>query len=176
MPLLVLIALLFVAVFALWALLLPFSLWQRYRHGHARRRASAWMVRANTWLLAASVPLFMAGAWIGSYWMPHAVRDAALGLCAGVVVGIVSLWLTRFEREAGQLFYTPNRWLILALTGLVAMRIGFGLWAGWQRFAANAAPPLALWAQAGGVIGVGGILLGYYLAYTWGLRARATPV
>jgi len=172
MPLLLLLPILLLALFVLWALLLPLSLWQRYRRGRARRRAPAWIVRGNAWLLAASVPVFLTGAWIGSYWMPHALRDAAFGTGAGVVVGIVSLWLTRFERTQGELFYTPNRWLVLGLTGLVAARIAFGLWTGWQRLAMTTSSSLALWLQAGGVIGLGGVLLGYYLAYTWGLRAR----
>ena len=172
MPLLLLIPLLFLAVFVLWALLLPFSLWQRYRLGRARRGVQGWVVRANAWLLAASVPMFLVTAWIGGHWMPHALRDAAVGLGAGVIVGIASLWLTRFERVDGRLFYTPNRWLVLALTGLVAARIAFGLWSAWQLREVHASSPFVLWLQAGGVLAVGGVLVGYYLAYTWGLRAR----
>jgi len=172
MPLLLLIPLLFLAVSVLWALLLPFSLWQRYRLGRARRGVQGWVVRANAWLLAASALMFLVAAWIGAYWMPHALRDAAVGLGAGVIVGIASLWLTRFERVDGRLFYTPNRWLILALTGLVAARIAFGLWSAWQARDVHASPPFVLWLQAGGILAVGGVLLGYYLAYTWGLRAR----
>jgi hypothetical protein len=156
----------------LWALLLPFSLWQRYRLGRARRSAQGWVVRANAWLLAASVPMFLIAAWISGRWMPQALRDAVLGLGAGVLIGIASLWLTHFERVDGRLFYTPNRWLVLALTSLVATRIAFGLWSAWQARDVETASSFVLWLQTGGVLAVGGVLVGYYLAYTWGLRAR----
>jgi hypothetical protein len=174
MPLLLLFPLLMVAVFVLWALLLPFSLWQRYRHGRARRRVQPWIVRANAWLLAASVPVFLAGAWLTTHWMPHALRDALSGSCVGVLVGIAGLRLARFERADDEWFHTPNRWLVLAMTTLVAARLAFGLWTGWRHVAASASSPFAAWLHAGGVIGVGGMLLGYYLAYTWGLRVRVS--
>src|SRR5690606_17232760 len=53
MPVLLLPALLLVMVLV-WALLLPVALWQRYRRGRARRRATPWLVRANAWALLAS--------------------------------------------------------------------------------------------------------------------------
>ena len=54
MPLL-LIPLLVMGAVALWALLLPFALIQRYRHGKARRRIQGWVVHVNAWLLLLSV-------------------------------------------------------------------------------------------------------------------------
>jgi hypothetical protein len=167
MPVLLLVPLVVLVVVALWALLLPVSLWARYRSGTARRRAQGWVIRANAWLLAASCALYLGSAWISAHWIAHASRDAALGLLAGVATGIVGLWLTRFERGGTTLVYTPNRWLVLALTGLVAARLVAGLWLAW-----GDAGPADAWLQAGSLFGVGGVLLGYYLAYTWGLRAR----
>jgi hypothetical protein len=152
---------------ALWVLLLPLTLWARYRAGRARRRAQAWVVRANAWLLVVSLALFALSAWIAGHWAPQALRDAALGALGGGALGIVGLWLTRFEREAGALVYTPNRWLVLGLTGLVAVRLLAGLWLAWHGDGASSG-----WLQAGSLFAVGGVLLGYYLAYTWGLRAR----
>ncbi|MFS8064226.1 MAG: hypothetical protein ACMG5Z_06510, partial [Luteimonas sp.] len=92
MPIVLLLPLLVVAVFMLWVVLLPFALVQRYRNGRARRRAQSWMVRANAWLLAFSTLLFLLGAWISSRWLHAALRDATLGLMAGVVIGIAGLW------------------------------------------------------------------------------------
>jgi hypothetical protein len=171
MPLLLLLPLLVLAVLALWALLLPFSLWARYRAGRARRRAMPWVIRANAWLLVVSVAIFLGSAALTSHWLPGALRDACIGLLAGIALGVASLWATRFERDTSGFWFTPNRWLVLGLTLLVAARIVAGLWAGWERVGREAASP-AVWASAGGWLGVGGLLLGYYLAYTWGLRAR----
>jgi hypothetical protein len=167
MPALLLIPLVVLVVVALWALLLPVSLWARYRAGTSRRRAQGWVIRANAWLLVASCGLYLGSAWISAHWVAHASRDAMVGMLAGTAVGIAGLWLTHFERDEGGLVYTPNRWLVLALTLLVAARLVAGLWLAWHD-----AGPADAWLQAGSLFGVGGVLLGYYLAYTWGLRAR----
>ncbi len=171
MPVL-LIPLLVLALFALWLLLLPLSLWARYRNGRARRRAQGWVVRGNAWLIAASVPIFVISSWMTSRWVPDALRDALIGLLAGALLGIVSLWLTRFERDGQTLWYTPNRWLMLALTIMVAMRILAGLWAGWRHLASDTPNALSQWLDAGAWAAIAGLFLGYGVAYLWGLRAR----
>ena len=172
MPVLLLIPLVVLVVVALWALLLPFSLWARYRAGRARRRAQGWVIRANAWLLVASLAIYLLSAWIASIWIASALRDAAIGALAGGAVGIAGLWLTRFEHVDAGLYYTPNRWLVLGLTALVAARIAAGLWLAWRDAGGTT---VESWLQAGSLFGVGGVLLGYYLAYTWGLRARLPP-
>ena len=168
MPVLLLIPLLVLVVVALWALLLPVSLWARYRAGRARRRAQGWVIRANAWLLLASLALYLLSAWIASHWVAPALRDAALGALAGGALGIAGLACTRFEHDDAGLFYTPNRWLVLGLTALVAVRIVAGFWLAWH----DASDRPDAWLQAGSLFGAGGLLLGHYLVYTWGLRSR----
>ncbi len=172
MPLLLIPLLLVFAV--LFLLLLPLSLWQRYRVGRARRRTLGWLVALNAWLLLASVPCFLLAAWLGSFWSEHALHDAGLGLVAGIGLGIIGLWLARFEPGDRDLYYTPNRWLVLALTALVCLRIALGLWWAWQRAAGTTAATggWQLFVQAGGLWSVGGLLLGYATAFAWGLWAR----
>ena len=173
MPLLLIIPLLLLALVALWAVLLPFSLWMRYRTGRARRRAQGWVIRGNAWLLLASLFVFAFFTAISAFWLPHALRDAGIGVLAGGLLAIASLRLTRFETDAGGFFYTPNRWLVLALTIAVAARLVAGVWMAWRRVFGDAQAGAAeAWLQAGSLVGVAALLLGYYLAYTWGLRAR----
>lgn len=171
MPLL-LIPVLVLALFGLWLVLLPLSLWVRYRNGRARRRAQGWVVRGNSWLVSASVLIFITSSWVTTRWVPGALSDALIGLLAGMLLGIISLWLTRFEREGNTLWYTPNRWLMLALTIIVAVRILAGLWVGWRHLASHAPNEIAAWLDAGAWAGIGGLFLGYGVAYLWGLRAR----
>jgi hypothetical protein len=171
MPLL-LIPLVVIALFALWLVLLPLSLWARYRSGRARRRAHGWIVRGNSWLLAASLPVFVVSSWVTMRWVPDALRDALIGLLIGALLGIVSLWMTRFERDGNTLWYTPNRWLMLALTIVVAARILAGLWVGWWHLTSHAHSALAAWLDAGAWAGIAGLFLGYGVAYLWGLRVR----
>jgi hypothetical protein len=171
MPLLILLPLLVLCLVALWLVSLPVLLWARYRNGRARRRAQGWVIRVNAWLLAASVPMMLLGAWVSSHWFANALMQAVAGLLLGVLAGIVSLWLTRFEFDAGGFHYTPNRWVVLGLTALVAARVVVGIVLGWQRMRGSDAAALTL-LEGGGLLAIAGLLLGYALAYTWGLRAR----
>jgi hypothetical protein len=169
MPLL-LLPLLVVALVLLWLLLMPFALWQRYRSGRSRRRAVRWVATLNAWSLLVSVVLFLFGAWVAGYWVDAALAHGGAGLLAGMLLGVMGLALTRFETTAQGVFYTPNRWLVLALTLVVAARIGYGLYRMEQAWVSDIH---AAWlAQQGSVLAVGGLLLGHYLAYAWGLRWR----
>lgn len=169
MPLLLLLPLLLAAVFALWVLLLPLAIVQRYRHGRARRRVQPWFVGANAWLLALSALVFLASAWGLGHWVPGALPDAALGLGAGLLAGLAGLRLDRFEATPQGFFRTPNRWLVLGLSLLLAARIAVGAWLAWQELAGSAG---LAWVTRGGLLAVAGVLLGYASATAWGLRAR----
>ena len=173
MPLLLLLPLVLLALVTAWLVLLPISLWMRYASGRARRRAQGWVVRGNAWLLAISLPLFLLSSWAATYWMHDALRDACVGLLLGIGAGVAGVWLTRFERDAKGVIYTPNRWLVLGLTSIVALRVLAGLWITWRHVAGDGVSgALEQWLDAGAWTGVAGLLLGYALAYTWGLRAR----
>jgi hypothetical protein len=162
MPVLLLLPVLVLVVVLAWALLLPLSLWARYRNGRARRRAVGCALRVNAGLLDLSTLLFLVSAWIAGRWFADALADAALGLAGGMLVGALGIALTRFEPDADGFHYTPNRWVVLGLTTLIAARIVAGLW-----LSAHGD-----WVRGSGWLGVGGVLLGYALATAWGLRAR----
>ena len=169
MPLLLFLPLLVAGLFALWVLLLPLSILQRYRHGRARRRVQPWAVRVNAWLLLVSTVVFLAAALALGHWIDHAWRDAAIGLVVGTAVGVLGLRLDRLEATSEGLFRTPNRWLVLGLSLLLAARIAMGLWLAWGD--ATDAGAMA-WLTRGGLLGVAGVLLGYGLSTAWGLRDR----
>jgi hypothetical protein len=155
---------------ALWLVTLPLAVWQRYRCGRARRRVRGWALRLNAWSVLVSTALFLGGAWIAQLWIERALAQAAAGVLGGIAAGAIGAQLARVERDGGGLFHTPNRWLVLALTLVVAARIGYGLWhlPLWYGDATHAA-----WlARQGGLLAVGGLLLGHYLGYAWALRWR----
>lgn len=171
MPLILLLPLLAAVVFALWVLLLPLSVVQRYRYGRARRRVQPLAVRINAWLLAASALLFLAGAWVAGHWISDALRDASIGMAVGVAVGLLGSMLDRFEATERGLYRTPNRWLVLSLATLLALRILLGLWLAWSGSVAGEAG-WESWLDRGGLLGVAGVLIGYALATAWALLAR----
>ncbi len=170
MPLL-LLPLAVLALLLLFLLLLPLGLLLRYKRGRARQRAFGWIVASNAWLMLVSVLIFLVSAWASGTWVPHALPWAASGMLAGAVVGLAGVGRTRFEITPGSFHYTPDRWLVLLLTAVVALRIGLGIWQGASRLRGmnlNA----GLLADAGSLFAVAGLLMGYHLVYAWGLRRR----
>jgi hypothetical protein len=175
-PFLLLLPLLVPALLACALLLVPLTLRQRYRTGHARRRAWPWLLRINAWGFLVSLVLFVAGAWLATHWSAAALRDAVLGTGAGLVLGLAGVALTRFHRDGRAVYYTPSRWMALVLTLLVASRVVAGLWWSWRRLGGSAATAGEAswnhWLDAGGVWAIGGLLLGYAVTFAWGVHLR----
>lgn len=175
MPLLI-VPVLILVLLALWLLLLPLSIWQRYRMGKARRKAWPWLVNLNAWLLLVSACVFSASMALTSVWWPGALSYALAGIGAGLLAGILGLWSSRFEATPQGLFYTPNAWLILALTVLVTARIVMGLVEVWRYWKGRDALAMIPVLDHASLFAVAGLLIGYYLSYTWGLRRRLPRV
>jgi hypothetical protein len=153
--------------------LVPVSLFIRYRAGTARRQARGWIATLNVVGVAISTLLFLAGAALTSIWVPRALELSVLGLLGGFALGIIGLWLSRWEHGPESLHYTPNRWLVMAVTLLVTARILYGLWRAWHSWH-HAAGDTSLVASfgIGGSLAAGAVVLGYYLSYWMGLRRR----
>jgi hypothetical protein len=169
MPLILFAAALILAPFVL----VPVSLVIRYRVGTARRQARGWVAILNITGLIVSTLLFLVGAALANFWIVDALRYALLGLLGGFALGIVGLWLSRWERAPGTLHYTPNRWLVLAVTLLVTARVLFGLWRGWHSW--HHAPGETSLVESFGVarsLSAGAVVLGYYLSYWMGIQRR----
>lgn len=172
MPILIAIVVILAAL-ALTALLLPFAIVFRYRAGTKRRRARGWIATANLISLVISAMIFMATAAITNGWVPHALAYSTAGLAAGGLLGLLGLVVTRWEPEGPSLFYKPSRILVLTISLVVTARLCYGLWRGWQAW--QTSPDQASWLAAVGVagsMGVGAVVLGYYLVYWAGLRLR----
>jgi hypothetical protein len=98
------------------------------------------------------------------------------GVLLGVVVGLVGLYLTRFEATADGHFYTPNTYigviLSLLLVGRLAYRMGL-LYSASQ----TAGPPSVDVFQSPLTLFLFGVLAGYYVAYYLGVfvRCRQLP-
>jgi hypothetical protein len=171
---LLLLPLILLATVVLVLLLVPVSLIQRYRNGTARRPARAWLALVNVAAIGFSVGMLLVTAAISGVWIPGAFSYSAAGLAVGSGVGVVGLRLTRWEHSPSGLHYTPNRWLVLALSIAIALRLGLGLWRAWRAWDADAGDGSWL-ANAGfsGSLAAGALVLGYYLTFWAGVWMRA---
>jgi hypothetical protein len=153
--------------------LLPLAIIQRYRVGTSRQPARGWLAAINLAGLLISVILFLIGAAITSLWVPFTFRYTVAGLVFGCLLGLVGLAFTRWEPSPRALYYTPNRWLVLAITLVVTARVLYGFWRGWQSW--RSAIDGGSWIVASGAAGAlaaGAVVLGYYLTYWLGVRRR----
>jgi hypothetical protein len=176
MPLL-LLTLALIALFAFIAVTLPLSIIGRYRAGTARRRARPWLAGVNIFSIGLSAVFFLVTAAISSFWIPGAFSFSAGGLAGGLVLGVIGLRLTRWEVNSQTLHYIPNRWLVLAITVGVCVRLAFGFWRVWQTW--QAAPAGHSWLAESGIAGsmaTGAVVLGYYFAFWSGVWMRARQV
>ena len=169
MPLLLLIVLVPVVLIAL----MPLMLIQRYRVGTARRMARPWTATFNVVVITLSAISFLAGAAVTTIWVPNAFTGAAAGIALGAGLGLVGLVLTRWEPATATLHYTPNRWLVLVVTFVVSARVLYGLWRSWTVARAGVyGIPMVLAFGIPESLAAGGTVIGYYFAYTVGLRRR----
>jgi hypothetical protein len=153
--------------------LIPVSLVLRIRQGTMRRQARGWVLTANTIGITLSTAMFLIGTLITSRWVPDVLQYSLGGLGLGAVLGLIGFALTRWEPSGTVVHYTPNRWLVLTVTTIVAARIMYGVsrvWAAWQagveQVAALATSGVAMSIAAGAVV------LGYYLIYWIAVRRR----
>lgn len=155
--------------------LIPLILWRMYsrvRRLVGRQRSIAW----RHWTTALLFPLLLLALLASAIGRP--LTEAALGggVAVGAVLAVYGLRLTRFESSAEGLFYTPNAHIGIGLSMLMAARILFRLFQGYEGALQGAAAahefstsPLTLL--------VFGMLAGYYTVFAIGLlrwrRAQA---
>ena len=157
-------------VLALITLTLPLSLIQRYRMGTARRPARSWVAALNTFGVGVSIILFLLTAALTAAFVPNAFSYSVAGLAGGLALGCIGVALTRWEVSSRTLYYTPNRWLVLAITVGVAARLCFGFWRAWHAW--QTTPAEGSWLAESGVAGsmaTGAVVLGYYLGFWAGV-------
>lgn len=105
--------------------------------------------------------------------VPNSLTYSIEGILTGVVLGMLGVLLTKWEATPRSLHYTPNRWLVLALTLLVSGRVLFGFYRSAMALDAGLSGTSAI--ASFGIpqsLAAGGVVVGYYLAFNAGLRWR----
>ena len=171
MPLLIVVLVL--AALLLPLVLLPISVVQRYRIGTARRPARAWVASLNIGGFLISAGVVVITATVTALWVPSALSATSGALLLGALLGIVGLSLSHWETHAGHLYFTPNRWLVGALTLLVVARLAYGAWRMWDAWLAWGGQSGWLSsAAASGSLAAAALLIGYGLGFWSAVRWR----
>src|SRR5687767_316072 len=112
--------------------LMPLSLFLRYRASTARRRARGWVATVNVVAIGLSAAIFLTVAAATSFWVPRAFTYTIAGFAGGCLLGLLGLWVSRWEATAEALHYTPSRRLVFTIMLVVASRMVYGLWRAWH--------------------------------------------
>jgi hypothetical protein len=171
----ILIALLVFVLLALAGVIL-LSLALRYRAGAARRQARSWVASLNVWMTTFSTIFFLSFTLLLSFWVESAFRYALIGIGVGAILGLLGLALTRWESRPEGFFYTPSRWLALVIVLAIAARVVYGWWRA-THSGSSAHVDQHWFITASGTqisLAVAAGLIGYYLAYSIGVRLRLT--
>lgn len=161
------------AVLLLPLVLLPLSVIQRYRVGTARRPARAWLATVNLVTFTCAATFAIAGAALAGLWIPRALLFSSAALAAGVLLGMLGVATSVWEHKDRTIYFTPNRWLVLLITGLVVTRLAYGVWRGWQAWVTYGAGGGWLAASgAAGSLAAGALVVGYGAGFWGGVRWR----
>jgi hypothetical protein len=162
-----------VGVILVVVLLTPVSLVMRYRAGRTRRQARGWVASVNIAALALSVVLWLTATGITSFWVPGSLAYAVAGLAVGGLLGLVGLALTRWDTTPDRLHFTPNAWIVLFITVVVAARIAYGIWRTWHAWDAGFDHTSVVVVDGiRGSLAAAGIVLGYHLTFWLGILRR----
>jgi hypothetical protein len=126
----------------------------------------------NFWATCLSAFLFLFFTFLSSFWLGQTLRFAIGGMAIGGLLGLLGLALTRWEVAPEGIFYTPSRALALLVTLAIAGRIAYGWWHGFHPWPAANQNWLTSVSGTQLSFAVAGGLIGYYLIYAIGVRAR----
>jgi hypothetical protein len=158
--------------------LIAWRIYKRVRRNIGKQRSKLWRHWAGTVLC----PLLLAVVALGALRSTEAEAALLGGIAGGLGLGFYGLKLTRFEREVGGYFYTPNPYLGVGLSLLLVGRIAWRFAEIYQmhgNFVSMSSPD---WGRSPLTLLMVGLVFGYYAMYSsgllrWRLRSRgAAPV
>ncbi|RBF07827.1 DUF1453 domain-containing protein, partial [Xanthomonas oryzae pv. oryzae] len=91
MPLLLAIPLAVIIALAVFVVLFPLSLLQRFRMGTAPRQARGWLLMINLVSAGMSSVLFLIFSLVAAAFWPGAISHAAFGWACGLALGVLAL-------------------------------------------------------------------------------------
>lgn len=151
------------------AILIPLFAWRVYRR--FKRNVGQQPLRPRRLISGIVVFGLLSLAVIGStYAAPHILGGYVGGLAAGCALAFVSLRLTRFETNLNGHFYTPNTYIGIGLSALLAGRILYRF--GTIFLSDGYAPTGPALFQSALTLFILGLTAGYYLTYNSGVLVK----
>jgi hypothetical protein len=146
--------------------LIPLIAWRMYsrvRRLVGRQTSRAW----RHWTAVVLFALLLAALGFGARSSAPAIEALAAGAAVGMALGRWGLRLTRFERTAEGLFYTPNAHIGIALSAVFFARIAWRIY----ELQAQAGPMRSNpdFARSPLTLLVFGMLAAYYTTYAAGV-------
>jgi len=165
-----------ILVSLLIAAVIGWRIYARFRRSVGRQRLS----NVRPWISVTVFPILILLFAAVSHGHSAALLALGAGAAIGAALGIAGLRLTRFERTAAGLYYTPSAHLGIALSLLLVARIAYRVLQG-GLFPPSGSPPPNPATPA--TLLIFGALAGYYITYAVGLLrwrrdhpAHAPPV
>jgi len=144
--------------------LIAWRLYARSRRLIGRQPLSKW----RPWVTVTVFPLLFIILGVLARHQPPALWALGGGAIAGLGLGILGLKLTKFETTPTGSWYTPSAHLGIALSTVLALRIGYRFIQGSQ-LANIGAPPPASYSSSPMTLLIFGALALYYVTYAVGL-------
>lgn len=101
--------------------LIAWRLYSRIRRLVGRQQSRAW----RHWMAAILFPLLLLALGVAAWTRPDALAALTAGALLGAALAAWGLRLTRFERTAEGVFYTPNAHIGVTLSIVFAARIAY---------------------------------------------------
>lgn len=159
--------------YALFAPLVLFAIYRRVRRNFGRQPLRSARLAVRVAIFAVVAVLLLVPGVMGL----HLGLGSVAGLLGGVLLGLYGLHLTKVDDVPEGRFYTPNRYLGVALTALLVGRLVYRFFIitpmiGGAAVAAQDPATMLAVHRSALTLAIAGLLVGYYLAFYGALLWR----
>ena len=145
--------------------LVPLIAWRIYSR-FKRMIGQQRLTKYRIWIHLALFPALIIVVGLSVISRPILLIWLAMGIAAGLGLGRYGIKTTKFQPELGNLFYTPNAHLGIALSLMFVVRIAYRFFEVYMQ-AAN--PSMIEFTRSPLTLLPFGLVTGYYISYTIGL-------
>ena len=162
-------------VLAVFAALLVFLLYRRFRRLFGRQALQPARLKARVVMLAIVAGLFA----LRGLHSPNIAAAVLGGGAIGAALAYFGIRLTRFDVTPAGIFYTPSGYIGIVLSALLLSRLAYRfvvLYPTFHAAKAETGDPFAMYQSSPLTVALLGVVIGYYMAYCVGLLVRGAEL